>query len=61
MAQCTGRDGDKWEIYKDAADKWRWNRTAPNGRIVGASSQGYVNKANCESNARDHGMRCTPV
>ncbi len=26
---------DKWEIYKDHANEWRWRRTAPNDRIVG--------------------------
>ena len=39
---------DKWEFYKDAKKQWRWRRTAPNGNIVGASSEGYVNKADCE-------------
>uniref|UniRef100_A0A7C4AHK9 DUF1508 domain-containing protein n=1 Tax=Fundidesulfovibrio putealis TaxID=270496 RepID=A0A7C4AHK9_9BACT len=46
---------DTWEIYKDTAGEWRWRRTASNGRIVGASSQGYVNRADCVSNARRHG------
>lgn len=48
---------DKWEIYKDGSDLWRWRRTASNGRIVGASSQGYVNKSDCEDNARRNGMQ----
>ena len=43
---------DKWEFYKDANSEWRWRRTASNGRIVGASSQGYVNKKDCVDNAR---------
>jgi uncharacterized protein YegP (UPF0339 family) len=42
---------DKWEFYKDAAGKWRWTRTAPNGRIVAASSQGYENRLDCVANA----------
>jgi len=46
---------DKWEVYKDTAGEWRWRRTAPNGRIVAASTQGYVNKADCISNARRSG------
>ncbi|EFA4859887.1 TPA: DUF1508 domain-containing protein [Escherichia coli] len=33
---------DKWEFYIDSANEWRWRRVASNGRIVGASSQGYV-------------------
>jgi outer membrane protein OmpA-like peptidoglycan-associated protein len=46
---------DKWEIYKDGENQWRWRRTAPNGNIVGASTEGYVNKADCEGNARRNG------
>jgi outer membrane protein OmpA-like peptidoglycan-associated protein/uncharacterized protein YegP (UPF0339 family) len=46
---------DKWEFYKDTQDKWRWRRTAPNGNIVGATTEGYVNKADCEGNARRNG------
>ncbi len=46
---------DKWEFYKDKADEWRWRRTASNGQIVGASTEGYVNKSDCEANARRNG------
>lgn len=46
---------DKWEFYQDAKKEWRWRRVAPNGRIVGASSQGYVNKSDCIENARRNG------
>jgi len=48
---------DKWEIYKDVAEKWRWRRIAANGRIVGASTEGYVNKLDCEANARRNGWK----
>ena len=48
-------DEDKWEFYKDSAGEWRWRRTAPNGRIVGASTEGYHNKSDCEDNARRNG------
>jgi uncharacterized protein YegP (UPF0339 family) len=57
---CTDRNGDTWEIYKDVAGYWRWRRTASNGRIVGSSSEGYVNKADCIANAQRNGMTCTP-
>lgn len=30
--------------------KWRWRIKADNGRIIGASSQGYVNKQDCKEN-----------
>jgi uncharacterized protein YegP (UPF0339 family) len=46
---------DKWEFYKDNRGEWRWRRTASNGRIVGASTEGYVNKADCIANARRNG------
>jgi uncharacterized protein YegP (UPF0339 family) len=46
---------DKWEFYQDSEAKWRWRRTASNGRIVGASTQGYVNKSDCIANARLNG------
>jgi uncharacterized protein YegP (UPF0339 family) len=53
---CTASNGDKWEIYKDNAGEWRWRRTASNGNIVGAATEGYVNIANANRN----GMTCTP-
>ena len=46
---------DKWEFYKDTQSQWRWRRTASNGNIVGQSSEGYHNRADCESNARRNG------
>ncbi|QTD48405.1 YegP family protein [Sulfidibacter corallicola] len=46
---------DKWEFYRDRAGEWRWRRIAPNGNIVGASSEGYSNKSNCIENTRRHG------
>lgn len=48
-------DNDKWDIYQDKADEWRWRRTAPNGNIVGASTEGYKNRSDCEDNARRNG------
>ncbi len=45
-------DDDKWEFYKDNRDEWRWKRTATNGRIVGASSEGYHNRQDCVANAK---------
>lgn len=46
---------DKWEFYQDAAGKWRWRRTASNGRIVGAATEGYVNRQDCVDNAARNG------
>ena len=38
-------------IYKDKRDEFRWRRTASNGEIVGASSESYKAKKDCEANA----------
>ncbi|MBC6437516.1 MAG: DUF1508 domain-containing protein [Rhodobacteraceae bacterium] len=57
---CTDSKRDKWELYKDSPGEWRWRRTAQNGNIVGAASQGYRNKADCIANARRNGMDLTP-
>lgn len=59
MCKCTDADDHKWEVYKDKNDKWRWKRTAKNGSIVGASTQGYVNKSDCIDNAKLNGCDCT--
>ena len=50
---------DKWEFYKDASGDWRWRRTAPNGEIVGASTEGYKNKADAIANAQRNGYTGT--
>lgn len=42
---------DKWDFYKVNAGEWRWTRSAPNGRSVGASSPGYANREDCVVNA----------
>jgi outer membrane protein OmpA-like peptidoglycan-associated protein len=46
---------DTWEFYKDIANKWRWRRIAPDGTIVGTSTEGCVDKADCEENAHHNG------
>lgn len=57
---CRDSQGYRWEIYKDKAGEWRWRKIASNGQIVGAATEGYRNKADCLSNARNMGMTCTP-
>jgi uncharacterized protein YegP (UPF0339 family) len=59
MSSCTARNGDYWEIYT-GGDGYRWRRTASNGKIVGAATQGYSNRADCIANAQRNGMTCTP-
>ena len=46
---------DKWEFYQDPGGYWRWRRFAPNGRVVGAATEGYVNRIDCVANARRNG------
>ena len=41
---------DKFEVYKDKRGEYRWRRIAPNGQIVGAASEGYNRKSDCEKN-----------
>ena len=36
-----------FEVYKDAAGKFRWRFWAPNGRIMADSGQGYVRRDSC--------------
>lgn len=43
---------DKVVVYQNRNDEWRWKRVAPNGKIVGASTESYKNKADCERNAK---------
>ena len=38
----------KFEIYKDVKGDFRWRFQANNGKILAESSQGYINRANCE-------------
>ena len=59
MATCKDTNGDTWEIYHNY-DGWRWRRTASNGKVVGASTEAYVNKSDCIANAKRNGMGCNP-
>lgn len=38
-------------FYKDKRGKYRWRVVADNGKIVGASSQGFANRALAGENA----------
>ncbi|MDP4021680.1 DUF1508 domain-containing protein [Methylobacterium sp. NEAU 140] len=60
MSTCRDSNGDTWEIYQSSGE-WRWRRIAANGRIVGASTEGYTNRSHCIENARRNGMTCTPA
>ena len=47
-----GGSSMKTEFYQDAKKKWRWRVIAENHKIVGASSEGFENLADCEENLR---------
>ena len=55
MAKKQPGDNDKFSFHQSRNGDWRWSRTAPNGRIVGASTEGYRNQADCKANARRNG------
>jgi len=42
---------DKFHFYRDARKEWRWTLKAPNGEVIGASTEGYKRKKDCVSNA----------
>jgi flagellum-specific peptidoglycan hydrolase FlgJ len=44
-----------WEFYKDKRGEHRWRRKASNGLIIGASTEGYKNKADAIANAVANG------
>lgn len=44
------------EFYPDSSGKWRWRATSSNGRIVGASSQGFASKQGAQRNAALNGF-----
>lgn|SRR6185295_5528603 len=52
---ATAFDSDRWE-FRQANGQWRWTHYAGNNRIVGASTEGFNNKADCVSNAERNGF-----
>jgi len=47
----------KLEIYQDKSKQWRWRRKASNGKIIGASSESYKARKDCEANANRTDVR----
>ncbi|MEM9011957.1 MAG: DUF1508 domain-containing protein [Pseudomonadota bacterium] len=47
----AGED-DTFEVYQDKRGEYRWRRKAKNGQIVGAASEGYTKKSDCEANMK---------
>lgn len=44
-----------WTIYRDDRGEWRWTRQSLNYETIGASTESYVNRADCVSNAIRNG------
>lgn len=40
-------------FYKDEKGEWRWKIVASNGRIIGASTEGYKRLRSAEQNLED--------
>ena len=40
------------KFYKDNRGKWRWQATAENGKVIGASSQGFTRRSTAKQNAQ---------
>jgi uncharacterized protein YegP (UPF0339 family) len=40
---------------KNAQDEYRWTRKSRNGRVVGASTEGYTKRQMCIDNAKRNG------
>jgi uncharacterized protein YegP (UPF0339 family) len=45
-----GYDTDRLEIFQDKRGGYRWRRIDAHGIIVGASSEAYASRADCEAN-----------
>lgn len=43
-------ESDTFDVYKDKRGEFRWRRKASNGKIVGASSESYKSRKDCEAN-----------
>lgn len=48
-------NNDRWEFYSDNAGEWRWRHFAGNGKIIGASTEGFSSKQACINNAKLNG------
>jgi uncharacterized protein YegP (UPF0339 family) len=47
-ALAQGKDGLKFELYKDAKQEFRWRLKGPDGKVLATGGQGYKGKADCK-------------
>lgn len=53
---------DEITVFTDNAGEWRWTRVCKdNGKIVGASTEGYKNKSDCIDNAERQFIKCSII
>lgn len=45
-------DADGFTLFQDKRGHFRWRLRDSCGTVIGASSEGYVNRADCENNMR---------
>lgn len=43
---------DRFEVYQDKRGEWRWRQFDEADRLVGAATEGYSAKSDCEANMR---------
>ena len=43
---------NRWNLLKKTQRQWRWRVKAGNGKIVGASTESFVNFEDCKYNAQ---------
>ena len=43
---------NRWNLIKKTQTQYRWRIRANNGKIVDASTESFVNRADCEYNAK---------
>ncbi|MFC4358589.1 HVO_2922 family protein [Halobium salinum] len=48
----AGRSQATFELFRDAADEWRWRLRHRNGNVVASSGEGYSSKANARKGLR---------
>jgi uncharacterized protein YegP (UPF0339 family) len=43
---------DSFEVYQDKREEWRWRQMSADGKVVGAATEGYKAKSDCEANMK---------
>jgi len=57
LEQKYKRHTVEWDFYKDSVGEHRWRAKAANGKITGASTEGFKNMDDCVYNATLNGFK----